>query len=199
MVDRGCALCNRKLMVACARKGCPIHMHPECYGFVRIGRRSARLQIPKNLCCSPECEKALAKAAAETLPVPKAKRKRAVRDASKRGNNASAAQAAPAPKVKRTKVSRKGCSTVCWKAAVKIEAGTSSQRTLFVHTSLKAVRGVWEPIVVFKNQMDKALQSKKRWDLRVDPGERASQFNGRKWTPQCWKCLGLENRENIKT
>ena len=193
MLDWGCPLCNRELMVACARKGCPIHMHPECYGFVRTGRRSARLQIPKNLCCSAECEKALAKAAAEALlPVPKAKRKRAVRDASKGGHTSSAAQTAAAPKLKRTKHSKRDHTTVGLKAAVKTEAGASTGRTLFLHASLKAVPGVWErecTIVVFKNQLDKALKPKKRGDLKVATAERAYQFDGRKWEHQCWKCF----------
>ena len=203
MLDRGCPLCNRQLMLACARKGCPIHMHPECYGFVRTGRRSARLQIPKNLCCSAECEKALAKAAAETLPVPKAKRKRAVRDASTGGRTSSAAQVAAAPKVKRTKHSKTDCTTVGLSAAVKTEAGASTGRTLFLHASLKAVPGVWGQecrMVVIRSKCDKALKPKKRGDLKVVTGERVYQFCGRKWEPQCWKCFvaGIITYANYK-
>ena len=191
MLDWGCIHCNNQLMLACAREGCPIHMHPECYGFGSTGRRSARLQIPKDLCCSPECEAALAAAGAETVAVPKAKRKRAVRDASKRGNS-SAAQAAAAPKGKRTKHSKKSCSTDRLESAVKAEAGASNRRTLFLHTCLKAVPGVWGQecaIVVFQHKFDKALKQKKRGDLKVSPAERVYRFNGRHWSPQCWKCF----------
>ena len=108
------------------------------------------------------------------------------------GGTTSADQAAAAPKVKKTKYSKKGGTTVGLKAAAKTEACASSGRTLFLHTSLKAVPGVWErecTIVVFKNQLDNVLKAKKRGDLKVAPAERAYQFDGRNWAPQCWKCL----------
>ena len=108
------------------------------------------------------------------------------------GRASSAAQTAAAPKLKRTKHSKTECTTVGLKAAVKTEAGTSSGRTLFLHSCLKAVPGVWGQecrMVVIRSNCDKALKPKKRGDLKVAPNERVYQFDGRQWALQCWKCF----------